>query len=118
MVRKILIVDDEPDVLKVIIFRLKKMGYEVISAVDGEGVLDLIKKEKPDFIFLDLRLPKISGSEICLSIKNDQELRCIPVIIITASSDKIKEIAKECKADGYILKPFNPDELISKIKSF
>ena len=75
----------------------------------------VIKKEKPDFIFLDLRLPKISGSEICLKIKTDQELKNIPVIIITASSDRIKEIAKDCKADDYCLKPFKPEEFVEAL---
>jgi two-component system alkaline phosphatase synthesis response regulator PhoP len=118
MSKKILIVDDEPDILKVIVFRLKKLGYEIITAVEGEGALDLIKDEKPDLIILDLRLPKKCGNEICLDIKKHNNLKDIPVIIVTASSDKIKEIAKDCQADDYILKPFDSEEFINKIKGY
>ena len=118
MTKKILIIDDEPDILKVIVYRLKKLNYEVITAVSGEGAIDLIKKEMPNLIFLDLRLPKINGDEICLNIKADSSISGIPVILITASSNNIAEITKNCKADDYCLKPFTPEELIAKTEKY
>lgn len=118
MGKKILIIDDEPDLLKVATFRLRKSGYEVLTAVDGKGALDLLKREQPDLIFLDLRLPVMSGYEVCRSIKSDDRLKHIPVILFTASSDRISEKAKEMCADDYIIKPFEPEDLIEKIKKF
>ena len=119
MAKKILVVDDEPDILKVVIFRLKRAGYDVSTAVDGQGALDLVHKDKPDLMLLDLRLPIIDGTEVAKRVKSDEELKNIPIIILTASSDasRYKEI-EEIKADDFMLKPFNPEELMVKVKKF
>jgi CheY-like chemotaxis protein len=84
----------------------------------GEGSIELIKKEIPNLILLDLRLPKVNGDEICLNLKADSKISSIPVILITASSNSIAEVTKKCRADDYCLKPFNPEELIAKIKKY
>ena len=118
MAQKILIVDDETDVLKIVVFRLKSIGYEVIGLDSGEGALELVRSEKPALIILDLRLPKISGEEICLKIKTDEALKHIPVIILTASSDEIRQVVDRCKANAYILKPFDAEELLAKTEEF
>jgi CheY-like chemotaxis protein len=94
------------------------MGYEILTAVDGQKALDLIKKEPPDLIFLDLRLPLISGYEVCKQIKADERMKSIPVILFTASSDRISEKARETGADDYMTKPFEPEDLLEKIKKF
>ena len=119
MAKKILAVDDEPDILKVVIFRLKKIGYEVITAIDGKEALDLAERERPDLILLDLRLPIINGYEVCQKIKADEKLKKIPVILLTAStSSEFAEKMKEYQADDYLVKPFEPEELLTKIKKF
>lgn len=119
MPKKILVVDDELDILQVVKFRLKKEGYEIIAAHNGQEALDLVKKEKPNLILLDLRLPVIDGYEVCRRLKSDEELKAIPIIFMTASSaGKVAEKTKELKADDYIIKPFEPEVLLEKVKKF
>jgi CheY-like chemotaxis protein len=118
MTKKIVVVDDEPDVLKVEVFRLKKLGYEVYTAVNGKDGLDLIREKKPDLILLDLRLPVMEGTEVCIQVKKDEGTKDIPVILITASSDCVVEKVKLCQADDYILKPFDTAELAEKLAKF
>jgi len=117
MPKKILIVDDEPDLLEVAAFRLKKSGYEVLSAADGRQALDIVKNDKPDLVLLDLRLPVIDGYDVCRRIKADDRFKNIHVILFTASaagpaSDKIGQTG----ADDCIIKPFESEELLKKVK--
>ncbi len=115
--KKILVVDDEPDILKVISFRLKKAGYEILTARDGKAALDLIAVNKPDLILLDLRMPVMSGEEVCATLKTSVELKTLPVILLTASSGgKIADKAKELKADDYMIKPFEAEVLLEKVR--
>ena len=117
--KKILIVDDEPDILKVVTFRVKKMEYEVVTATNGQEALDLIQKEEPDLILLDIELPVMNGYEVCQRVKTNEKLKHIPIIFLTASSaSKIAEKAKEFNADDYLIKPFDSEELLKKIKNF
>ncbi len=118
MGKKILIVDDEPDLLRVACFRLEKSGYQVSSAVNGQEAIELAGKEYPDLILLDVRLPLMEGPDVCSRIKNDAKLKHIPVILFTASTLNIHERVAACGAQGYILKPFSAEELINKIKEF
>ncbi len=120
MAKKILVVDDEPDILKVVTFRLRKAGYEIITAEDGQKALNLIKTQRPDLVLLDLRLPVIDGSEVCKQVKADDEVKNIPIILLTATShiNKIADKAKELKADDYLIKPFDPEELLKRVKKF
>ena len=120
MPKKILVVDDEPDVLRVTSFRLKKAGYEVITAADGQAGIDSARANQPDLILLDMRMPVLEGPQACLQIKNDQALRDIPVIFLTASSGEAmnKDKAKELKADGLLTKPFESEELLATVRSF
>jgi len=115
--RKILIVDDEEDLLKVVSFRLEKTGYKVCCAVTGKEALEMAARERPDLILLDLRLPLLNGMEVCTQLKKDDNLKQIPVIIFTASSGHVDEKAMACGADDYIVKPFTPEDLLGKIKS-
>lgn len=118
MGKKILVVDDEPDMLRVTCFRLEKSGYQVLSATNGQAALDIAVKECPDLILLDLRLPVLNGPEVCVCMKKDERLKHIPVILFTASTQNIQKNAEACGAQGYILKPFTSDELLEKIKKF
>jgi len=119
MAKKILVVDDEPDILKVVRFRLKATGYDVITAENGQKALDLMEKQKPDLIFVDLRMPVLDGYGLCRRLKADDELKNIPIVLLSASSGgTIAEKAEELKADDYLVKPFEPEELLEKVKKF
>ena len=117
--KRVLIIDDEPDILKVIVFRLKKAGYEIIVSDNGKDGIDCAKKQRPDLILLDLYLPVIDGYEVCKRIKSDQDLKKIPIIFITASqAAEVKDKMQSSGADDYIIKPFEPAELLQKIEKY
>jgi CheY-like chemotaxis protein len=119
MAKKILIADDEIDILKVVTFRLRKSGYEILTAVNGKEALDLIQVKRPDLILLDLRMPLMDGYEVCKRIKHDEELKKIPVILLTASKiNEAPEKVRELEADDYLIKPFDPAKLFEKVKKF
>lgn len=115
--KKILVVDDEEDVIKAFVFRLGLNNYEVITAQDGQEGLNKARSEAPDLIVLDLMLPKMDGYKVCALLKTDNRYRKIPIIIFTARGDKEDEImAKEAGADAFIMKPFDPHVLLAKIQ--
>lgn len=117
MSKKIITIDDEPDVLVQVGFILKKSGYQVMAAESGDAGWELIRKEKPDLVLLDLLLPGINGIEISRRIKADEELKNIPVILLTASADDINTKMRAASADDYLLKPFEYQELLKKIEA-
>ena len=113
---KILIVDDDRDILKVISANLKLEGYNVITAENGLDAYNLIKKESPDLIILDLNLPDIDGVQLCTKLRKEEVN--VPLIMLTARdsiSDRV--LGLECGADDYMVKPFNFLELSARIKS-
>ena len=115
MAKKILIIDDETDVMKMVVYRLKARGYEIITAVNGKDGIDAAKKSKPDLILLDYRLPDVKPGEVSKIIKDDVALKDTPLILITASVENISEKAKESMAVDYISKPIEPEELYEKV---
>lgn len=120
MAKRILVVDDEPDILDVSTVRLKRLGYEVIAVVDAEEAMDFLKKETCDLILLDLLLPKMQGDELCRKLKSCDKYKHIPVILFTASAIRpsLPESLKAMGADDCIIKPFDPEDLISKVKKY
>jgi len=115
---KILIVEDEKDIIKMLEYNLKKEGFKVIDARDGEDALDLAVREYPDLILLDLMLPGIDGLEVCKALKRESKTSSIPIIMLTAKSQESdKVVGLELGADDYITKPFSPRELIARIKA-
>lgn len=118
MAKKILIIDDEPDILRLIGLRLKTSGYELSQAPDSEEAIELLNnsKEPPDLILLDLLLPKMQGEELCKKLKSSAEFKNIPIILFTAKVISIAETTKKAGAQDYITKPFEPEELLYKIK--
>jgi DNA-binding response OmpR family regulator len=118
MANKILLIEDELDLAEVTKMRLKNSNYEVIHTGDGEKALVLLQKDTPDLILLDLLLPGIQGDEVCKQLKFDDRLKHIPVVLFTASIDDIPKVVKEIGADDYIMKPFEPEELLKKIRKF
>ena len=115
--KKILIVDDEPQLVLVVKMRLEANKYEVITAQDGAEALEKVRAEKPDLIILDVMLPKLDGYKVCRMLKFDERFKNIPVIIFTVrAQESDKEIVKEVGADAYIPKPFESEVLLAKIK--
>lgn len=111
-------VDDEPDLLKIIFFRLKSQ-YEVFTAKDGKEALNLAKQVKPDLILLDLRMPVMSGYEVCAAIKSEESIKDTPIIFLTASVVfDVAEKVREHKVSDYLVKPFEMKELLEKIKKY
>lgn len=117
MAKRILLVDDEKDLVETVVFRLEANNYEVITACDGQEGLDKAKKEKPDLIILDLMLPKMDGYKVCGLLKADVRYNKVPIIMFSARAQESDEkMGKEAGADAYITKPFEAQALLSKIK--
>lgn len=117
MQKKILVVDDEPEIIKMLKMRLEANNYNVITATEGLDGLEKARREVPDLIILDVMLPKIDGYIICRILKFDQKFKDIPIIILTARSKRLDEqIGYETGADAYMTKPFKSEELLAKIK--
>ena len=117
MTKSILIVDDEPDFLSLTALFLKRNGYELFTAPDGEKALLAVKEKKPDFILLDIRMPGMSGYEVLEKIRKDQSVPNIPVVFLTADTRICPpENLARLGAQGYFLKPFETGELLAKIR--
>lgn len=117
---KILIVDDEPVLVETIEYNLRKAGYETVVAADGESALLRVKEEHPDLVVLDLMLPKISGWEVCYTLRKDPSYRSLatPILMLTARSEEAdKERGLEIGADDYLVKPFGMRELIARVRA-
>jgi phosphate regulon transcriptional regulator PhoB len=115
---KILIVDDEKDIVDLISYNLEKEGFSTAKAYDGEAALKLVKTQKPDLMILDLMLPKMNGLDVCRAVRHHQETAGLPIIMLTAKSDEVdKIIGLEVGADDYVTKPFSVKELIARVRS-
>src|SRR5512147_1466025 len=115
---KVLVVDDEPDIVELVTYNLSKEGFAVSSAFDAEEALAKLRKEKFDFIVLDLMLPGIQGMEICRIMRNDPRTKHTPIIMLTAKGEEVDKIlGLEMGADDYVTKPFSPRELLARIKT-
>tara|TARA_Y100000590_G_scaffold177010_1_gene202214 strand:+ start:215 stop:907 length:693 start_codon:yes stop_codon:yes gene_type:complete len=115
---KIVVIEDEVDILEVINYNLSKEGFDVYSALDGEEGLALIKKEVPNLVLLDLMLPGLDGIEICRKLKTDYSTRSIPIIMVTAKGEESDIVlGLGMGADDYMVKPFRPRELMARIRS-
>ncbi|MCX5782233.1 MAG: response regulator [Elusimicrobia bacterium] len=118
MAKKILIIDDEPDFIKVAVARLEMEGYSVVQAADGLSGLDMMQTEKPDMVILDVMLPGINGYEVCHRAKLSEAIRDIPIVIFTASVEALpaSKTAQEIGVSGFILKPYKVKELLQEVK--
>jgi len=115
---KILIVDDEKDIVDLVAYNLEKEGYEILKALDGERALQLVRTKTPDLVVLDLMLPGIQGLEVCKRIRKVPETAAIPIIMLTAKGEEIdKVLGLEVGADDYITKPFSVKELLARVKA-
>ncbi len=116
MAKKVLICDDEPYIIESLSYLVKREGYEVVAAEDGQEGLNKAREILPDLIFLDVMMPRISGFEVCQQLKEDERTKGIHIIILTARGEEFDERrGKEAAADEYITKPFSPRKLSAKI---
>jgi len=114
--KRILVVDDEPQLVELVQLRLEAHHYDVITACDGLEGLEKARTEQPDLIILDIMLPKLNGYEVCTTLKHDARSRHIPVVMFTAKSQaKDEQRAWDCGADAYLRKPFRPEEMLKTI---
>ena len=117
--KKILIVDDEVDLVETVRFPLEMEGFNVLVSYNGEDALNQARKEKPDLILLDLMLPKLDGYKVCRLLKFDERYKNIPILMLTAKTqEKDKALGMETGANEYITKPFDLDKLVDKVKVY
>jgi DNA-binding response OmpR family regulator len=115
---KIVIAEDEPDIRELIAFTLRFAGHEVITGSNGEEGYQLAKKELPDLVMLDVRMPKLTGYEACKRIKAEPDLANVPVIFLSAKGQENEiEQGIAAGAEEYLLKPFAPDQLVDRVKT-
>jgi two-component system KDP operon response regulator KdpE len=112
---RILVVDDDPLILRLVRVHLEKAGYRILTAMNGEDALNLVAAESPDLVVLDLMLPKMDGYEVCRSIR---EFSLVPVVMLTAKGDQVDKLRGfEMGADDYLTKPFGPPELLARVRA-
>jgi DNA-binding response OmpR family regulator len=117
---KVLIADDEPHIrllLEQTLEDLEDEGLEIFIAENGAEALNSIKENKPDMVFLDVMMPKMNGFEVCLEVKNNLKISDIYIVLLTAKGQEIDKLkGMESGADMYMTKPFNPDDIIKKVR--
>ncbi|MBK6792261.1 MAG: response regulator transcription factor [Anaerolineales bacterium] len=118
MAQRILVVDDDRSIVKVLTSYLEKSGYQALSAYDGEMALHQLRRERPDLVILDLMMPNRDGWEVTKIVRADHSLAATPIIMLTARvEDTDKIVGLELGADDYITKPFNAQEVVARVKS-
>jgi len=114
---KVMVVDDEPDLVRLVEFILHKEGFEVIACSDGRTALTLLEAEKPDLIILDIMMPLMDGMEVLRQIRSHRATSRVPVIMLTAKTASVTvDEARQLWVSDYVMKPFDPEKLIIKVK--
>jgi two-component system alkaline phosphatase synthesis response regulator PhoP len=115
---KVLVVDDEPHIVRLVSFALEKDGFDVIDAGDGETAVELARRERPDLILMDVMMPVMDGLEASKRLKEDPETAAIPIVMLSAKSQRYEqEAGLEGGAERYIVKPFTPKELVGEVRA-
>ncbi len=115
---KVLVVEDEEDILNLLEYNLTKAGLDVLKAQDGHQALSIARSERPDLILLDLMLPELNGIEVCKILKRETSTLNIPVLMVTAKGEEVdRVVGLEIGAEDYIVKPFSPRELVLRVKA-
>jgi len=115
---RILVVDDDRDIVRLVRSYLEKAGYEILTAYDGETALQLLRVEKPQLLILDLMLPDRDGWDVARLVRSDSQISSTPIIMLTARvEDNDKIVGLEIGADDYITKPFNPREVVARVRA-
>ena len=113
----VLVVDDEPFICRSLSFVLRKGNYNVVEARNGEEALAAIRKHRPDLVFMDVMMPKVSGFVVCGQVKADPELKNTKIILLTAKGqDSDREFGKQAGADEYMTKPFSPTKILERAR--
>lgn len=116
--KRILIIEDDKDIVELVRYNLAGEGFQVSAAQDGSTGLAAVKKNPPDLLLLDLMLPKLSGLEICKEIRRDAALNRLPILMLTARGDEAdRVVGLEMGADDYVTKPFSPRELVARVRA-
>ena len=116
--KKIIIADDERDIVELVAYNLEREGFSVLKAFDGRGAWEMVRKEKPDLVILDLMMPEVPGMEVCRMIRSHPETAAIPIIMLTAKSEPLDRIlGLEIGADDYLTKPFHVRELVARVRA-
>jgi CheY-like chemotaxis protein len=114
----ILVADDDDDVRELVVFRLERAGYEVITATDGEQAVELARERRPDLCVIDVMMPRLDGYAVTRRLRQTEGLRTVPVLLLTASvQDAAVAEGFEAGADDYVKKPFSPQELLDTVAS-
>lgn len=115
---KILIVEDEADILNLLEYHLRSAGYDIFSTTSGMEALQMVRRHQPDLVLLDLMLPGLDGFEVCRELKRDRATSEVAVIMLTAKGEEVdKVVGLELGADDYVTKPFSPRELVLRVKA-
>src|SRR2546430_2778795 len=115
---RVLVVDDEADLVRILQFGLQGIGYQVETASDGQEALKKAREQKPDLILLDLMLPKLDGYKVCRMLKFDERYKSIPIVILSARTQEAdREMARSTGADLFITKPYNLEEILQTIQN-
>jgi two-component system alkaline phosphatase synthesis response regulator PhoP len=118
MAQRILVVDDDQGIVRLVRAYLEKHGYEVLVAYDGETALHMLRRERPDLVLLDLMLPGRDGLDVTRVVRGDAGLAAMPIIMLTARvEDHDKIVGLELGADDYVTKPFNPSEVVARVRA-
>jgi len=113
-----LIVDDDPDIQRLVSYNLSQAGFQVATASSGRTALETVQKQPPDLIILDVMMPDIDGMEVCRTLRQRENSRRIPIIMLTARGEEVDRVVGfELGADDYVMKPFSPRELVLRIRS-
>lgn len=115
--KRILVVDDEIYIVHILEFTLTMEGYDVVTAADGDEALRKVEEDRPDLVVLDIMMPRMDGYEVCRRLREEEETRDLPVILLSAKGRPIdRETGMEVGANDYIVKPFSPRRLLEKIR--
>jgi two-component system phosphate regulon response regulator PhoB len=118
MAERILVVDDEPDLLELVRVNLSQAGFDVETAESARAGLAAIRERVPDLLVLDLMLPDVPGTEVCRQVRSDAKLRDLPIVMLTAKSEEVDRVVGfELGADDYVAKPFSPRELTLRVQA-
>lgn len=116
---RILLVDDEPDIVETVSFMLQSRNYQVSIASGGQEGIEKAQKEHPDLLLLDIMMPDVDGYDVCMKLKSDEDTRNIPIIMLTAKGESEAVLkSHSLGADDYVVKPFSLPTLLSKLKKF
>jgi two-component system phosphate regulon response regulator PhoB len=114
----ILLAEDDPDILHMVAYKLRRAGFEVVEATDGVAALDACRREPPDLVLLDVRMPRMDGIAVCRELRAGPRTGDLPIVMLTARArDQDRELAMAAGATDYVVKPFSPRALVERVEA-